>query len=179
MVEGLTGQDRDRRLTQQCVVGMEAAKTEKLSAEKLATEKQAGRELSQTATPGKRERRAQSRHEVDTSAVILLINAGSRLQGRIHDLSLSGCRIRTNERFPVGIYTRVETEFRLEGLTFRLGGVIQAVHDRERQSVGIRFLDMSDRKREQMEQLIEDIKELRARQALAKSEAAGATALEA
>jgi hypothetical protein len=125
----------------------------------------------QSARPDKlvkRERRQQSRHEVDTSAAILLINVGSLLQGRILDLSLSGCRIRTEEKFPVGIYTRVETEFRLGGLAFRLGGVIQAVHDRDRRNVGIRFLDLSARKREQVEQLIEEIEEMRSRQALAK-----------
>ncbi len=104
-----------------------------------------------------RERRAQSREGVDTSAVIFLVNIASRLTGRIVDLSLGGCRIRTDERFPVGIYTRIETEFRLEGLPFRLGGVIQAIHDRR--NVGIRFLDMSSRKREQIEQLIEEIEE--------------------
>jgi c-di-GMP-binding flagellar brake protein YcgR len=113
------------------------------------------------AKPAKRERRAQSRHEVDTSAVIYLVNVGSRLQGRILDLSIGGCRIRTEERFPVGIYTRVETEFRLEGLPFRLGGVIQSIHDR--QQVGLRFLDVSDRKRAQVEQLIEEIEEMRER----------------
>jgi hypothetical protein len=59
----------------------------------------------------------------------------------------------------VGIYTRVETEFRLEGLPFRLGGVVQAIHDRR--TVGIRFLDMSSRKREQVTQLIEDIREMK------------------
>jgi hypothetical protein len=101
-----------------------------------------------------RERRVQSRHEVDTSAVILLVKVGSRLEGRILDLSLSGCCIRTDELFPVGIFTRVETEFRLEGLPFRMGGVIQGIHDRERHMVGIRFLDVSERKRAQMEQLI-------------------------
>ena len=111
------------------------------------------------AIRGKRERRTQSRHEVDTSAVILLINVGSQLNGRIIDLSAGGCRIRTDERFPVGIYTRVETEFRLEGLPFRLGGVIQAIQDRERFLVGIRFLDMSARKREQVEQLMQEIEE--------------------
>jgi hypothetical protein len=111
--------------------------------------------------PNKRERREQFREEVDTSASIHLINVGSRLQGRILDLSLNGCRIRTEERFPVGIYTRVETEFHLEGLPFQLAGVIQAIHDRERRNVGIRFLDMSTRKREQVEQLIEEIRELR------------------
>jgi c-di-GMP-binding flagellar brake protein YcgR len=117
-----------------------------------------------TASPlktNKRERREQFREEVDTSAVIHLINVGSRLEGRILDLSPNGCRIRTDEPFPVGIYTRVETEFHLEGLPFQLAGVIQAIHDRERRNVGIRFLDMSIRKREQVEQLIEEIRELR------------------
>ena len=127
-----------------------------------------GRPATGAAKPGKRERRLHSRHEVDTSAVIFLINIGCRLEGRILDLSLSGCRIRTQERFPVGIYTRVETEFMLEGLPFRLGGVIQAIHDRNH--VGIRFLDVSARKRAQVEQLIDEIEELQARLNLAEPE---------
>ncbi|HXR37555.1 MAG TPA: PilZ domain-containing protein [Terracidiphilus sp.] len=105
--------------------------------------------------PAQRERRAQQRHWVDTCAVIHLVNIGSRLSGRIVDLSLGGCRIRTDERFPVGIYTRVETEFRVEGLPFRLGGVIQAIHDRR--VVGIRFLDLSERKRDQLAQLMREM----------------------
>ncbi len=109
-----------------------------------------------------RERRQQVRHEVDTTATILLVNVGSTLRGRIVDLSLTGCRIRTDERFPVGIYTRVETEFRLEGLAFRLGGVIQSIHDRN--NVGIRFLDLSERKREQVLELIDEIEKMRAAQ---------------
>jgi hypothetical protein len=114
------------------------------------------------AKPGKGERRAELRHEVDTSATIYLIKIGSRQSGRILDLSSSGCHIRTDERFPVGIYTRVETEFRLEGLPFRLAGVIQAIHDRDRHEIGIRFLDLSERKRVQLEQLIVEIEEMRA-----------------
>ena len=117
--------------------------------------------------PAKRERRTQTRHEVDTSAVIFLINVASALHGRILDLSLGGCRIRADERFPVGIYTRVETEFRLEGLPFRLGGVIQAIHDRR--LVGIRFLDMSGRKRAQLEQLIQEIEEMEANRKAART----------
>ena len=115
------------------------------------------------ARPAPRERRNQSRHDVDTSAVLHLVNVGSRLGGRILNLSMGGCRIRTDERFPVGIYTRVETEFHLEGLPFRLGGVVQAIVDRHQ--VGIRFLDMSERKREQVAQLIEEIEEQREMQA--------------
>jgi hypothetical protein len=112
-----------------------------------------------SAQPSKRERRESFREAVDTSAVIDLIRIASRLPGRILDLSLSGCRICTDEPFPVGIYTRVETEFRLDGLPFRLGGVIQGIHDRR--TVGIRFLDMSSRKREQVEQLMDEIREKR------------------
>jgi hypothetical protein len=52
----------------------------------------------------------------------------------------------------------VETQFRLDGLPFRLAGVTQAIYDPF--NVGIRFLDLSERMREQLAQLIEEIKEL-------------------
>jgi phosphoribosylanthranilate isomerase len=111
-------------------------------------------------TAAKSERRKQTRHQVDTSAEVYLINVGSSVTGRILDLSPSGCHIRTDERFPLGIYIRVETMFRLHGLPFRLGGVTQAIRDRH--NVGIRFVDMSDRKREYLDQLIAEIDEMRA-----------------
>jgi len=104
-----------------------------------------------------RDRRAAHRCGVDTSAVIDLVNVGSKLPGQIVDLSVGGCRIRTTEKFPVGIYTRIETEFKLHGLPFRLGGVIQAIHDRN--TVGIRFLDMSSRKKDQVAELVAEIEE--------------------
>jgi hypothetical protein len=109
-----------------------------------------------------RDRRGQLRHEVDNFAKVLLINVRSELRGRIKELSLSGCRIHTEARFPVGIYTRVETEFRLEGMPFRLGGVIQDIHGPH--TVGIRFLDLSDRKRQQVMELIGEIRQMRAMQ---------------
>ena len=114
--------------------------------------------------PSRRERRQQARQEVNDTASVYLINGGAVLRGRIVDLSLGGCRIWTESRFLVGIYTRVEAEFYVCGQPFRLGGVIQATHDR--QQVGIRFLDMSDRKREQVEQLIEEQREMRQREGL-------------
>jgi c-di-GMP-binding flagellar brake protein YcgR len=111
--------------------------------------------------PAKHDRRSQERREVDTTASIFLIKMGVTLRGHILDLSMGGCRIRAEEKLLVGLYTRVETEFRLEGLPFRLGGVIQAVHDPH--SVGIRFLDVSLRRREQVEQLIAEMDEMRGR----------------
>lgn len=104
-----------------------------------------------------RVRRVDPRHQMDTSATIVLIKTGSRLKGRIVDLSVSGCRIRADQRFSADVYTRVETEFQFGGLPFLLGGVIQNIHDPL--TVGIRFLDLSDRKRQQVEQLIAEISE--------------------
>ncbi len=107
---------------------------------------------------GGRERRAQTRHTVDTSATVLFIAVRAQIPGRILDLSLGGCRIRTEARFPVGIYRRVEIEFKVGGLPFRLAGVVQSLHDKF--TVGIRFLDMSPRKKEQLAQLMEEIEQM-------------------
>ena len=104
-----------------------------------------------------RDRRTSHRCGVDTSAIIHLVNVGSKLQGHILDLSVGGCRIKTLEKFPVGIYTRIEADFMLHGLPFRLGGVIQAIHGRD--TVGIRFLDMSSRKKDQVAELVAELDE--------------------
>jgi hypothetical protein len=97
----------------------------------------------------------QVRHGVDTSATVRLVDLAADIEGRIVDVSLGGCHIRTQRRFPVGIFRRVEVQFSLDGLPFRLSGVTQAVYDPF--NIGIRFLDLSDRRREQLMQLIDDI----------------------
>jgi hypothetical protein len=55
----------------------------------------------------------------------------------------------------VGIYVRVEAEFYLHGLPFRLGGVSQAIIDKH--TIGLRFLDVSERKRSQLAELMAEI----------------------
>jgi hypothetical protein len=115
--------------------------------------------LSAAAAPSnKRDRRVEARHSVDSSATIFLIDILARSTGRILDVSVSGCRIHTDERFPVGIYRRVEVEFTLDGLPFRLPGVTQALHNRN--TVGVRFLNLSPRKLEQLTMLIAEIDEV-------------------
>jgi c-di-GMP-binding flagellar brake protein YcgR len=104
------------------------------------------------------ERRKESRFPVDGAAVLLLLNPGVRLRGRILDLSLHGCQFRTEDCFSIGIHHRIEIEFHVEGLPFRLAGVTQSIHDRHK--VGVLFLNVSERKREQLIELIAEIKEL-------------------
>jgi hypothetical protein len=105
-----------------------------------------------------RERRAHFRHEVHTSAAIFLVHTGFNQIGSILNLSLDGCRIRTDEQFLLGIYTRVEAEFRVAGRPFRVGGVIQDI--REGELVGIRFAELSESSREPLEQLIAQMREI-------------------
>jgi hypothetical protein len=107
------------------------------------------------AGPARRERRQAARHAVDSTATIFLVDVRSNVSGRIVDVSMSGCRIRLPERFPVGIYRRVEVEFLLDGLPFRLPGVVQSLHDRF--TAGIRFVDLSERKQEQLSFVMEEI----------------------
>lgn len=111
---------------------------------------------------GPRERRADPRRTVDNRASIFLIDIVATVTGRIVNLSSGGCCICTDQRFPLGIYRRVETEFRLEGLPVRLCGVIQAIHDPHH--VGIRFLDVSPRKREQLTELIGEIEAVQSKE---------------
>jgi hypothetical protein len=108
--------------------------------------------MQETSAPS--DRRSQRRYAVDEAATLHFIEVRAQITGRILDLSMSGCRIRTNERFPVGIYRRIETEFKLDGLPFRLGGVVQSIHDTF--TVGIRFLDVSPRKRDQLAFLMDE-----------------------
>jgi hypothetical protein len=129
----------------------ETSNSQDLSGEKLSGEHGA-----------KSERRHSARQSLEDAAEIVFVRSGLTLPGRILDLSMSGCRIRTEKPFPLGIYTRVETDFRIDGLPLRLGGVIQAIHDGN--TVGIRFLDVSERKREQVQELIDELAALRTAQ---------------
>jgi len=117
-------------------------------------------EATPATAPTPQDKRAHGRHVVDTSAKLFLVKTGICMEGRILNLSQGGCKLRTEERFNVGIYVRVEAEFYLHGLPFRLAGVSQAIVDRN--TLGVRFLDMSDRKREQLTELIAEIEEVAA-----------------
>ncbi len=100
-------------------------------------------------------RRSDQRMAVDSRVQLLLVKAGIVMPGHILNLSLGGCRLRTEQPFNVGIYVRVEAEFYLRGLPFRLAGVSQTILDKH--TIGLRFLDMSDRKRDQLVELISEI----------------------
>lgn len=139
--------------------GIEARESTRREAPNAAPESESSPSRAQTDGVPARERRREARHAVDATARIVLLDARCTIAGQIVDLSMSGCRIRCPARFPLGIYRRVEVEFVLNGLPFRLSGVVQSLHDRA--TVGIRFLDLSPRKREQLKRMMEEIAEMR------------------
>ena len=107
--------------------------------------------------PRRRERREHDRHEIDSIARVLFLSIHSRVTGKVLDLSLGGCRIRAQQEIPVGAYRRVEVEFMVDGLPLLLPGVTTSLHDKF--TIGIRFVEMTDRKRNQLQTVIDEISE--------------------
>jgi hypothetical protein len=112
------------------------------------------------------ERRSHPRYRVDESASLLLVRHGYSVPCRVVELSLRGCRMRTRERFIAGILIRVEVLFTIGEVTIRLSGVTQWTDEKRgvctlpgRGHVGIRFLALSDRKRSQVERVINEIRD--------------------
>lgn len=107
--------------------------------------------------PRGRERRKYQRHELQTEATFYLLRPLATVEATILDLSMGGCRLRLGRRIPLDIRLRIEVGFSYEGLPFRVGGVIQAVHSKE--EVGIRFVDLSERNQQRIKSLIAEIEE--------------------
>lgn len=107
--------------------------------------------------PQGRERRQYPRHALRTEATFYLLRPLATVEAMILDLSMGGCRLRLGRRIPLDIRIRVEVGFSFEGLPFRVGGVIQAVHNKE--EVGIRFVDLSERNQRRIAGLIVAIEE--------------------
>jgi len=171
-VQFLNMTDRRREQLREMVLEVEAdniAKAEREIAEEKAEQERMLKQMAdedaamlaaETAAkepPKPVDPRRMARYQIDGFAEIHFINLGSTVRGRIVDLSLNGCGIRTDAPFPGGIKTRVEIEFQCEGLLFRLIGVIADIHNPC--LVGIRFLDVSSRKKAQLEQLIGEIQD--------------------
>jgi len=92
----------------------------------------------------------------DWPAVLRLLKDGSRHSGVLSNLSLEACYIQTATPFIAGIHIRVEVDFQVCGLHFLLGGVIDDV--RNKNLVEIRFLEMSFRKRQELADVIEELR---------------------
>jgi c-di-GMP-binding flagellar brake protein YcgR len=102
-----------------------------------------------------RNRRKDPRYTVDEAGSLQLVHQGSTIDCRIIDLSLGGCQVRADGQFLAGPMVRVEVLLRVLGETLRIAGVTQWT--RQKQWIGIRFLDVTERKQAALLHLIREI----------------------
>ena len=109
-----------------------------------------------SAETGWRERRDAARYEASADTVLLLLGRGIEFRGRIEDLSLTGCKVETEEPARVGVGRAVEIAFRVNRQGLRLAGVVQWCDGRR---LGVRLDAMSDRRREDLAGVIAELAE--------------------
>jgi len=98
------------------------------------------------------ERRKFPRHVVDCQAAVFPVSGAVQLQGTLSDLSMGGCLVVANQRYTAGILVRVEVQFQLQGIVFRIVGVV--VGTRGAKSFAVRFLDLPARRRDQLAEVL-------------------------
>lgn len=94
----------------------------------------------------------------DSPASLTLPGDDSVYTGDVVDLSLTGCLMRLSRTCNVRLMAQAEVTFHMQGLPFRLGAVTQEMHDKR--TVEIRFVQMSRRKRDDLNQAITELIEL-------------------
>jgi len=100
---------------------------------------------------------------VDGVASLFLLKHGSSVPCRVVDLSTGGCLIETQKRFIAGILLRVEVTFKVRGLAFRFNGVTQWTDGRQR--VGVRFVDVTSRRKEELVEVLREVEQENAEKA--------------
>jgi hypothetical protein len=123
-----------------------------------------------------RNRRCQPRYAVDEDSILLLVSHGLSLQSHILDLSLDGCRLSTRERYTAGTRMRVEVTFKVNGIAFRFLGMVQWTDGKR--LLGIHFVEMISRRREQLAEVICEMEAVAAASAAQKAAEREAAELE-
>jgi hypothetical protein len=93
--------------------------------------------------------------EKESPAVLHLVAGEMQLGGHILGLSSSGCIVWVHHPYPGNIRVRVEVDFQVRGLHFRMPGVTEAFHDKH--TVEIRFINVSPRKKEGLDQVVQEM----------------------
>jgi len=145
-------------------VAVEAGTATVVAPQEEARQEEVHREVSRPEVASPRRPSLSDMHKVqdlsatESPAVLHLVTGDLQLGGHILELSSSGCIVRLNHPYVGSIMVRVEVEFRVRGLQFRLPGVTEAFHDKH--TVEVRFLDVSTRKKEDLDQAIREMIEM-------------------
>lgn len=94
--------------------------------------------------------------------VIRFLTSRSHTQGLITGLNLGACAVKTAEVFPGPLNTPVELSFQVCGLPFQLRGAVAGTNGPH--AAHIRFHDLSRRKREELQQVLDELSEAAAKE---------------
>ncbi len=95
--------------------------------------------------------------EGEWPAILKILKDNSSMKGAIVGLNKDRCSFQAARPFTGGTQLRAEVEFHMRGLPFLLVGITEDV--RNQKTVDIRFIEMSFRKREELAELIEELRE--------------------
>jgi c-di-GMP-binding flagellar brake protein YcgR len=101
------------------------------------------------------DRRGFPRQMVDCPVSVSAVSGSSHFHGRLSDLSLGGCLVVAEQRYTAGILVRVEVQFQLRGISFRIVGVTAG--SRGAKTFAVRFLDLPMRRRQELADVLDEV----------------------
>ena len=106
---------------------------------------------------GQQSRRTVPRFDVDEDAHLLLVKHGSQPSLPHRRSQPERLPRHAKERFPAGTMVQVEVNFSVRGLAFRFRGITQWTDGRHQ--VGIRFVDVPLRRKEELIEALNEVEE--------------------
>lgn len=91
-------------------------------------------------------------------ADVRVLPNGEKETGAILNVSKRGCCFLADEAVRGIEGSSIEVHFKVRGIDLRLGGIIRHIHKRRR--AGIEFVQLTERKRDQIDELIAELYEL-------------------
>jgi hypothetical protein len=107
--------------------------------------------------PGGRERRVHHRYEIDAEAKLSVVNSDRTIACTVLELSLSGCRVHSENTNGIARNTQVEVQFVNCGLPLRIAANVQVKTGEH--LIGLKFLNMSSRMKDRLNNLIWEVAE--------------------
>jgi c-di-GMP-binding flagellar brake protein YcgR len=102
--------------------------------------------------------RAYRRLKCTGTAEILVLPDGPKATGTVVDLSLRGCCIALSSTLKAQAYARVEVQLCVRKITLKLAGALR--HRQQNLRTGIEFINVSQRKEAQIQELIVELFEM-------------------
>lgn len=127
---------------------------ERTSASRHALE-DAGESVGGEQSQVERDRRASRRFPCEGTAQVIVLGGALVFEGKIRDLSATGCCLKTKVQFTLERGTHVEIVMVVNGTQFRVAGGVRANH--KIRGVGLEFMNLSARSQTHIRHLIAEL----------------------